>query len=143
MSAFRQCAATRQNGERCRRVAREGSQYCHTHRRHASQQAHRPSTPAERLQQHCFQCEDCGRLQPPGQILAVDDGKTLLCEPCFRLRCQIEARIDEIVNEKPRCACEICADLERFGVDRDLTEAAIKRMLADKRLVNNSKEAKQ
>lgn len=34
---LKQCAAFRPDGERCKRAAREGSEYCHSHRRYVEE----------------------------------------------------------------------------------------------------------
>lgn len=103
----------------------------------------------ERIRYHYFDCADCGRLVsgeerrinfdhtklpdvPPGSML-------VLCEPCFRLRKQIESRIQEIVHAAPGHTLSserVYEDLEQFGVERNLVEAARLRMHADGRLVN-------
>ena len=63
----------------------------------------------------------------------------VLCEPCLRLRGLIEARIMEIVEAAPGHTLRttmIYEDLERFGVDRDLAEAARLRLHIEGRLVD-------
>jgi len=142
--SLRQCVAYKPNGERCKHPAAEGSDYCYSHRRGQ----HSPPRPApsvtERLQEHFFNCADCGRLLPPGHALTftLSPGGPkeglVLCEPCYRLRRQIEDRILEIVTAAPNHTLhrdDIYADLAQFGVDQDLVEAARLRMHADGRLV--------
>jgi hypothetical protein len=108
----------------------------------------RPPTITERIRYHYFDCADCGRLVSgeerrinfdhtnlPG---VVPGSMLVLCEPCLRLRTQIESRIEEIVDAAPGHTLstdKIFEDLEKFGVDRDLVEAARLRMHADGRLV--------
>ena len=71
---------------------------------------------------------------PPGSL---DETLQVRCEPCDRLRRQIETRIVEICAASPNgiLADEIYYDLEQFGVDRDLAEAARLRLHADGRLI--------
>jgi hypothetical protein len=102
----------------------------------------------ERIRHHFFDCADCGRLVS-GEERRINFDRTnlpdvplgamlVLCEPCFRLRKQIESRIEEIVNAAPGhtlSANKIYENLERFGLERDLVEAARLRMHADGRLV--------
>jgi hypothetical protein len=95
----------------------------------------------DRYEHNLLACVDCGRLILPGKAIlysAKGDGTVqTLCEPCHRLRRQIEVRIAEICNRPGGLPSErIYADLERFGVDRDLVEAARVRMHADGRLVS-------
>jgi hypothetical protein len=96
-----------------------------------------------RLEEHLFDCADCGHLIPRGeQQFIADDPEhpgeaQILCEPCHRLRLQIEARIAEICAVPAGLPKEkIYADLERFGVDQDFAEAARLRMHSDGRLVS-------
>lgn len=130
---MKQCAAIRPDGRQCKRVAREGSNYCHSHRDHKS----RTPTVEERRAEHLFPCSDCGHLIRPGQSMVIQSQP--LCEPCYRLRCQIEERILEAIRAAPDQMLtkdQIHEDLERFGVDKDLAEAARLRMHEDGRLVS-------
>lgn len=139
--SFKQCSAFKPDGERCRRVAHDGSDYCHSHRNYKPRQQRKPPTVKQRLQYHLFDCSDCGRLIHPEDrsIYCNTPGNAQpLCEPCLRLRTQIEARIFEIVNTAPGHVlgpAKIFADLESFGVDSDLARAAILRMLESGQLV--------
>lgn len=139
-TGFNQCEARTTEGVRCRRLARPGSKYCHSHR------DYRPKTketlPDEnRLAEHLFDCVDCGHLIPlQGQRIVVDNpdmpgAKQIICEPCFRLRKLIEERISELcslLGTIPRK--KVHEDLALFGVDPDLVDAAITRMLKDERI---------
>lgn len=147
---FKQCAAHRPDGKQCRRTAQDGLDFCYSHRHncHMPKAKPRPPTTMERIRYHYFDCVDCGRLVsgserrinfdhtklpdvPPGSML-------VLCEPCLRLRKQIESRIMEIVDAAPSHTLSserVYEDLEQFGVERDLVEAARFRMHADGRLV--------
>lgn len=142
-SSWHRCEATRPDGERCCRVAQPGSMYCHSHR-HYQPKVRMPPTANQRIEHHLFSCADCNRLIPPGRALTftirakppAEEG-LVLCEPCFRLRQQIETRIAEICSSPGGLPKErIYADLEHFGVDLDLVEAARSRMHADGRLVS-------
>jgi len=146
-SSFKQCAAFRPDGQRCQRAAREGN-YCHSHR-HYQPKTRMPPTVAERVEHHLFSCVDCNRLIPPDRALTFTihakpdpaESSLVLCEPCYRLRQQIETRIMEIVSAAPGHSLHttrIYEDLECFGVDQDLVEAARLRMHADGRLVSST-----
>ncbi len=134
--SLHQCEAVKANGERCKRTAAEGSNYCYSHRNYKPK-AREPLPPGNRVMEHLFDCVDCGRLIPVRDEMRPN-WKTgeILCEPCYRLRRQIEDRIAEI------CSCpgglstpKVHEDLARFGVDEDLVDAAMQRMYADGRLV--------
>lgn len=158
-SDWRRCEATKPNGERCRRVAQAGKRYCYIHRSRGGPASRSPGTApppglAERLPAHWWQCADCGEWLPgdeiypwlpegPGGLVFRghgnnrDENVALLCGPCCRLRYQIEDRIAEIVREAPGHSLktdQIRADLERFCVPREMTDAALQRMTADGRL---------
>jgi len=144
-SNFKRCAAFRPDGERCKRLAQADSQYCHSHRHY--QPKHRPlPTLSERVKHYLCPCVDCNRLVPPGQAWIFisrtkppEEEGQVLCEPCLRLRGLIEGRIMEIVEAAPGHSLSnamIYEDLERFGVDQDLTEAARLRLLIEGRLVD-------
>jgi hypothetical protein len=129
---FKQCAAVKPNGEQCRRMASEGSQYCHSHREYGP----KGPSPSVRLQHHYFSCSDCGRLIGPDRKYANLNTGLILCEPCYRLRTQVEARIEELVVGHKGISIEaVIEDLARFGVPLEMTGAAIERMAADGRLV--------
>lgn len=139
-SPIRQCAATTPAGERCRRAARPGSAYCHSHRFHRPKARSSEMSPGARRAYHYFTCADCERPIPPGESRS-DHGNgeeiDLLCEPCFRLRRQIEARILEACNVAGGLSKEkIGEDLERFGVTPEMTEAARLRLHTEGRLVH-------
>jgi hypothetical protein len=144
-STFKQCAAFKPDGVQCGRVANDGD-HCYSHRHHQSRASTQP-TPAYRIKHHCLTCSDCGHLIPPdkARVLAVnispgvlDEVLQVRCEPCDRLRQQIETRIVEICAASPTgiLADEIYTDLEQFGVDQDLVEDARLRLHADGRLVH-------
>ncbi len=83
-------------------------------------------------------CTECNRWIPPGEA-AIDDEQVILCEPCSRLRAQVEARISELCSRPGGMSREdIARDLESFGVDADLVAAAEARMLARGGLVEQS-----
>ncbi len=139
--SLHQCEAVKPDGKRCGRPARAGEHYCYNHRNYQPK-AKEPLSPSIRITEHVFQCDDCHRPIWPKtarlDITKVNDEyiKSILCEPCFRLRRQIEDRIAEI------CSCpgglstpKVHEDLARFGVDEDLVDAAMQRMYADGRLV--------
>ena len=145
MTGFSQCKAVKADGERCRRTAQPDKMYCYHHRHQP--QFRVPVQPSlfEMMEHHCLMCADCGHLIPPDKACALavntspgvlDDVLQVRCEPCDRLRQQIESRIAEICADSPHgiSAEEIYKDLERFGVDQDLVEAARLRMHADGRL---------
>lgn len=132
-SSIRQCTAVKPDGSRCRRTARPESAFSYSHRHYRPRRAH-----------HVFTCEDCERPIPPGESRSdqgEDEKIFLLCEPCFRLRRQIEARILEacsVPGGLPRE--EIIEDLERFGVPPEMTEATRVRLHSDGRLVYSGRE---
>lgn len=79
-------------------------------------------------------CTECNRWIPPGEAM-VDDEQVVICEPCSRLRAQVEARISELCSRPGGMSREdIARDLEGFGVDIDLVVAAEMRMLASGKL---------
>ncbi len=97
-----------------------------------------PHITVDRPQDIYFNCAGCGRLFSGVDVIICGDQspEAILCEPCYRLRHQIEDRIIEI------CSCpgglpteKVREDLARFGVDQDLVDAAMQRMYADGRLV--------
>jgi hypothetical protein len=137
-SSFSQCAAIKPDGARCRRTAQLDAKYCHSHRCYRPKERHQPQ-PWERLASNYFTCSACGHMIPPGKALVlhkIEAETEVLCEPCLRLRDQIETRILELFpHPGGRSKEEILEDLARFGVDQDLVEAARLRMHADGRLV--------
>jgi len=83
-------------------------------------------------------CNECDRWIPPGEAV-IDDEQVVLCEPCSRLRAQVEARISELCSRPGGMSREdIARDLEAFGVDIDLVVAAEARLLARGKLVEPS-----
>jgi hypothetical protein len=143
MTDFRRCKAIKANGERCKRLAQDGSDYCYNHRHCQPRKTEPKEQPAleDRLKYNMWTCADCGRFQPPGEILVaedslVDGGKTLICWPCFNLRRKIEQRILDICSFPGGLPpSEVHADLERFGIEKEMVEAARLRMRLDGRLV--------
>jgi hypothetical protein len=88
-----------------------------------------------------FDCVDCGHLIPlQGQRFIVDNpdmpgAKQIICEPCFRLRKLIEERISELCSLPGTIPKKKVHDyLALFGVDLDLVDAALTRMLKDERI---------
>lgn len=93
-------------------------------------------------------CVDCGRLLPPGKIFigvtltpqgTLEEKDPLdqetVCEPCGRLRMQVECRIKELLigRDPPEVDPEeVYVDLERYGVPRDITDAAARRMYSNR-----------
>jgi len=140
-SSIRQYTAVKPDGSRCRRTARPESAFCYSHRHY---RPNKELSPGSRRAHHVFTCEDCERPIPPGESRSdqgEDEEIVLLCEPCFRLRRQIEARILEacsVTGGLPRE--EIIEDLERFGVPPKMTEATRVRLHADGRLVYSGRE---
>jgi len=59
---FKQCAASRPDGEWCRRTAQPGSQHCHSHRRCLSKVTRMPMPPTVvrsiAIRRICDFCED-------------------------------------------------------------------------------------
>ena len=134
--SLHQCEAVKANGERCGRSTRAGERYCYSHRNYKPK-VRGPLPTGNRAMEHLFDCVDCGRLIPPGEgrVLNWKIGE-ILCEPCCRLRRQIEDRIIEICSRPGGLSTpKVHEDLARFGVDQDLVDAAMQRMYADGRLV--------
>ena len=133
-TTIRQCIAIKPDGSRCRRTAQRGSTFCYSHRNYRLKQS-----PASRRAHNIFMCADCNRPIPPGESLSEQvEGEeiVLLCEPCFRLRRLIEGRIIEACNVLAGLTKEkIGEDLARFGVPREMAEAARIRLHSDGRLV--------
>ena len=83
-------------------------------------------------------CTECDRWIPPGEAV-IDDDEVVICEPCSRLRAQVEVRISELCSRPGGMSREdIARDLEAFGVDIDLVVAAEARLLARGKLVEPS-----
>jgi len=99
--SLKQCSAIKPSGERCKRVAAEGSDYCHSHRGYQPK-VREPLPLGNRLVEHLFDCTDCKRLIPVGerQYTNLDTG-VILCEPCHRLRRQIEDALMEVLDSAP------------------------------------------
>ena len=142
--SFKQCAAIRPNGDKCRRVAADGSEYCHSHRTYTPK--HRAPPIEERLAEHFFKCEwcqhlirpDASKFFPMGDFPPGDIDQPLcpvLCSPCFRLWCRIEERLIEICAP-PGCSDETAiADLGNFGVEREMVMSVLRRLHATGQLV--------
>lgn len=86
-SDFRQCSAIRPDGERCKRVAREGSEFCHAHRHAQTEEPGRPEPlPAGLLAKVDASawgfCEFCGDAYPLFELWP-DSDKRLACRSCW------------------------------------------------------------
>jgi len=137
--SFMQCEAIKPNGERCRRPARSGSTFCHTHLHYQCRKAEPPLT--FRLRNNLWTCADCGRFQRPRQVLkwkdaTADGGETLLCEACIRLRSQVEARILDMARKLGGVSYPKAVDALVGIVDESDVKAAWERLFAAGELVS-------
>jgi len=84
---LKQCAAFRPDGERCKRAAREGSEYCHSHRLYVEE---RPAAihplPEGKIRLVSSTawaiCEFCGDAYPRADLFP-DKSKKLACRGCY------------------------------------------------------------
>lgn len=136
---IRQCVAIKSDGEQCRRTTVGKSLYCHSHRNLKVPPVDAEWLgPSEReLAAYFVQCKDCGGYTKIEDSVLHFDEMDTLCESCSRLRFQIEDRIHEFLNERPNNTAntnEIAEDLARFGIEKDVVDASVKRMMETKQL---------
>ena len=84
---LKQCAAFRPDGERCKRTAREGSEYCHSHRLYAEEKPPvvqpLPEGKIKLVSSAAWAvCEFCGDAYLL-KDLRPDDNNKLACRSCF------------------------------------------------------------
>jgi len=84
---LKQCAAFRPDGERCKRAAQEGSEYCHSHRLYVEEVPPvvqpLPEGKIKLVSSTAWAvCEFCGDAYPRIDLL-LDGNKRLACSGCY------------------------------------------------------------
>ncbi len=84
---LKQCAAFRPDGERCKRLAQEGSEYCHSHRLYVEEKPSAihplPEGKIELVSSTAWAlCEFCGDAYPRIDLF-LDGNKRLACPGCY------------------------------------------------------------
>lgn len=117
-SYFKQCAATRPNGERCMRAAQSGHSFCHSHRNctppDLSELDHFPGLDIYVDKNTAVpMCTHCGELitdAPQNYPIAMDHRILMLCDNCQALR-NVFSPLHMDGSEKTLCLCSDCFSL--------------------------------
>jgi len=134
---FKQCSAIKPDGHQCQRTAKEGD-YCHSHRRCKPKVDYSHLDPEKDLNLEGYTglavgfCADCSHT------FTFQGACPSACDSCLNLRTLIEGRITELLTSSGAVGLsrdELFKDLEQFGIEAPITEAARLRMHADGRLV--------
>jgi hypothetical protein len=134
---FKQCSAIKPDGHQCQRTAKKGD-YCHSHRCCKPKIDYSHLDPEKDLNLEGYTglavgfCSDCGHT------FTFRGACPAACDNCLSLRALIENRISEALAAVPGGLSreKLFKDLEQFGIEAPITEAARLRMHADGRLVD-------
>lgn len=133
MSDFKQCDAFRPDGERCKRAALTGSDYCHSHRAYRTPMV----TSVEPLPEGMIApisasawgfCEFCHDAYPLAD-LRPDANKNLACRSCYLRSDVLESTTPPKSDKSPKRYIA-AFQLEELAAHRGLTfEAAVTEIL--------------
>ena len=121
---FKQCAAIRPGGERCKRTAQEGSEYCHAHRLYVEEKPPAiqplPEGKIELVSPSAWAfCAFCGDARPRVDLL-LDGNKRLACPGCYFRASLLDATKGQGQQQK----CYISArQVEELAVLHSITYA--------------------
>lgn len=125
---LKQCAAFRPDGEQCKRVAQEGTDFCYTHRACVEEKPRAieplPEGKIRLVSSSAWAiCEFCGDAYPRGDLFP-DKSKKLACRCCY-----FRAAVLDATKGQPEAryisACQVAELAGQNGIDFDAAVAEL------------------